>query len=240
MQNGKFICQDLSPLGLSETTILAGSSQIELSGITTNPNSGDTFTITGMSSTLPANSALELRGPSVWQKMSIHTSCSQPLGVGDVFGAFTLVSMTCPADGSSTSHSSTVHASTSTGSTASMSGTQTGSTSSSGTHHKSSTSAGMTSGGSTSASMSASGSTHSSGTAGSTSTGSTGSTSTGSSPSPQDQQENIAIAIALHHELAGASQTVMDACMPLIDCLIPGEHRDWTVDTRYLTISPCR
>lgn len=84
-QSGKFTCSDVTPAALSSTEIV--SSDVTVSGATTNPNIGDLITISGSSSKLPAFSALELRGPSVWQ-VGGGVSCSAARRIMHIASSF--------------------------------------------------------------------------------------------------------------------------------------------------------
>jgi hypothetical protein len=84
-QSGKFICSGLIDPALPVTVATAN-------GYTISPNvvsPGGTFTVSGGS--FNAQSAFTLSNSGGTENLSIHTSCSQRLAVGDVFGSLTLV-----------------------------------------------------------------------------------------------------------------------------------------------------
>jgi hypothetical protein len=86
-QSGKFICSGSVNTALPITV----SNQDSYQQSTTTVSPGGTITFTKGGSTLSAQSDFTLTNSGGTEKLSIHTSCSQPLHIGDVFGDFTLV-----------------------------------------------------------------------------------------------------------------------------------------------------
>lgn len=86
-QSGKFICSGSVNTALPITV----SNQDSYTQSTTTVSPGGTITFTKGGSALSAQSDFTLTNSGGTEKLSIHTSCSQPLHIGDVFGDFTLV-----------------------------------------------------------------------------------------------------------------------------------------------------
>ena len=57
------------------------------------PYSAVTFTKDDFSKNLPNNMSLSIQVDGKQQNLDIHTSCSQPLAIGDVYGSMVLVEM---------------------------------------------------------------------------------------------------------------------------------------------------
>ncbi|HJT81847.1 MAG TPA: SdrD B-like domain-containing protein [Chthoniobacterales bacterium] len=86
-QSGKFVCtgsvNTALPINVSNSDGYTQS--------TTTVSPGGTITFTKGGSTLSSQSDFTLSNSGGTETLSIHTSCSQPLHIGDVFGNFTLV-----------------------------------------------------------------------------------------------------------------------------------------------------
>lgn len=60
---------------------------------------GDLVSFTRVEGELGGDTEFDVVGPAGTQSLEIHTSCSQPFDVGDVFGSFELVSLATTEDG---------------------------------------------------------------------------------------------------------------------------------------------
>ena len=71
------------------------------------------FTIEGLNGgKLPPTSRFEIsQGGDLLQRVDVHTSCSQPLNVGDTFGSLTLVSGVSDGAGEGASYDLTIDSS---------------------------------------------------------------------------------------------------------------------------------
>jgi hypothetical protein len=98
-QNGKFLCSG-DPAGAQpvQVVLTADLSAATISPITETIPVGGEFTVTATGTNLKANTYFAIKkGGSVLQSLAIHTSCSQQLEVGDVFGSLVLTGFV-PAD----------------------------------------------------------------------------------------------------------------------------------------------
>lgn len=96
---GKAVCTPTGgPLAGPVTVVAAGSSSLTSDVYAVSPAGavapGGTFELTFGGSTFKSNSYLQLRdGSGNLELDQIHTSCSQPLAAGDVFGSLTLLAI---------------------------------------------------------------------------------------------------------------------------------------------------
>jgi len=93
-QGTKAKCTDVSSLGSAPVQVVLVSNAADYtvipSGEVLNPGDRVTISATGRDR-FDANTALEIRrGGQALQKLEIHTSCSQPLNIGDQFGSLIL------------------------------------------------------------------------------------------------------------------------------------------------------
>jgi uncharacterized repeat protein (TIGR01451 family) len=94
-QEGRVLCtSDAAPLAADVDITYVGS---DAGLITISPIGGNLWALTAPEK-LQSNSPLEIRdlNGNLLQSISMHTSCSKPLAVGDQFGAMKLVEMTEP------------------------------------------------------------------------------------------------------------------------------------------------
>lgn len=101
-QSGKFICSGSVNTG-APVTISTTTSGLTISPTTVSP--GGTFTVSAAAGkTFPAQTALRLSNTGGTENLSIHTSCSQILAVGNVFGDITLVGFNGKLGGNSVTY----------------------------------------------------------------------------------------------------------------------------------------
>jgi hypothetical protein len=62
----------------------------------------DAFVVSRVDGEFKASTKLQIQGPDDDQSLTIHTSCSKQLNVGDVFGSLTLIQLTTTAGGTAT------------------------------------------------------------------------------------------------------------------------------------------
>lgn len=112
LQGGKAVCTATGTLNDAVSVRAAGSSTLTKTVYTVNGSPvdvGGTFTITYGGSSLSANSYVELTdGNGDKELNAIHTSCSQPLAVGDSFGSLTLVGFNGQTGGTEVNYGYTV------------------------------------------------------------------------------------------------------------------------------------
>jgi cysteine-rich repeat protein len=103
-QSGKVVCSG-NAAGAEPVRVVLTA---DVSAATVSPSTetidvGETVTIAATGGKLKADAKFDVRqGASVRQSLSIHTSCSQPLNVGDRFGSMRLVSLTSTNGGTVT------------------------------------------------------------------------------------------------------------------------------------------